>query len=229
MLLTLLLAMHSWLPLLLFSICLLTVIQIAIPNPRAVWQRLAGFYWFYLLNFLFILFFLDAAFSAGDWQGWRATRWGWAAFYTLRLIDIIALMLLLAHWLQAEQLLLSVISGTQRWRPGRALLQRLLWTLLFAYHFLPLMRRDVQRMRLGVLARGLSFQGALRQRWRVYLSFLVPLLNSLFRRAEALVSVLATRHFNPGSERTMYHIFRLRGRDWTLAGAATLGCGWAIL
>lgn len=237
MMLTILLAGRSWSVLLVSIIAIAVAIQLSLPVPSNTWRRLAGFYWFYLLNFIFILFFTEHSYHFNTWSDWLNSSWGWAAFYTLRLVEIIALMLYLAHWLRAEELLLGIISATsrqreqqrpQKWTLG-APLQRFLWTLLFAYHFLPLLRHDVQRMRLSVLARGMSFKGKMIRRFRVYLSFLVPLLNSVFRRADALVTVLATRHFDPGGTRTMYHVFKMQAGDWVLAGTATAVCCWLIL
>jgi energy-coupling factor transporter transmembrane protein EcfT len=228
MLLTILLAIQSWLILLLFSVSVATAIRFSLPDPGSSWQHLRGFYWFYLLNFIFILFFSGYPHSLLDWSAWLPAIQR-AAFYTLRLVNIIALMLYLAHWLRAEELIMGFIGAST----GRGVVarfwQRLLWTVLFAYHFLPLLRRDVQQMRMSVLARGMEFKGALTKRIRVYLAFMVPLLNSLFRRADALVTVLATRHFDPGSKRTMYRRFRMQPRDWTLATLATLLCSWVLI
>lgn len=228
MLLTILLSIRNWTLLLLFTIAVTATIRFSLPRPADSLRRLLGFYWFYLLNFIFILFFTEHLFSFQNWSEWLDSSWGWAAFYTLRLVNIIALMLYLGYWLRADELILSIISGTSGGKTTIPLLQHLLWTLLFAYHFLPLLRRDVQRMRMSVLARGLSFRGALTQRLRVYLTFLVPLLNSVFRRADALVKVLATRHFDPGSRRTTYHIYRMQSRDWFLVFLSTLACGWLV-
>ncbi len=228
MLLTILLAITSWSVLLLFSVLVAIAIRFSLPDPGNSWQRLRGFYWFYLLNFIFILFFSGYPHSVLDWHEWLPAIQR-AAFYTLRLINIIALMLYLAHWLRAEELIMGLISATTgRGVVGR-LWQRLLWTVLFAYHFLPLLRRDVQRMRMSVLARGMEFKGALAKRIRVYLAFMVPLLNSLFRRADALVTVLATRHFDPGGRRTMYREYCMQPRDWSLTILATLVCSWVLL
>jgi energy-coupling factor transport system permease protein len=93
-----------------------------------------------------------------------------------------------------------------------------------ALRFIPTLLEDFDRIQKAQRARGAVFdQGGPIKRAKALIPCLVPLFAQSFRHAEDLALAMESRCYHGGTDRTHYHLLKLRPRDaWATAACVTL-------
>jgi energy-coupling factor transport system permease protein len=94
--------------------------------------------------------------------------------------------------------------------------------ILISYRFLPLLRTELDTIRLAHKVRGLGRTGGLIGRWREMRRQALPLLASAIRHSERTALAMDAKAFGAGEQRTYLRQMRLRGGDLAFALAAAL-------
>jgi energy-coupling factor transport system permease protein len=214
-------AVRDWRLLLFFTLLAGGGVLVSTRYGLSLGRRLWNYRWLLLLNYLFVFFF-GASFRYPGTEGWWQWAWFRAAFFTLRFLLLLLVVFLLGGMVRAEDFFAGLLARVSRSGGGKGL-RRFLWTVILAYGFLPILKRRVEQLRLGLLARGINLKGSVRTRLRLYPALLLPLLQDLFVRAEQLGGVLQARGFDPEAPRTPFADYRWRYRDWLLVLGSTAG------
>ncbi len=94
-----------------------------------------------------------------------------------------------------------------------------------ALRFIPALSEEAERIARAQAARGADIQGtALRERFRAMIAMLVPLLLSVFRRAEQLALAMEARGYRGEQGRTRFRTSRLGRMDAWAASMVALLC-----
>ncbi|MDR2387899.1 MAG: energy-coupling factor transporter transmembrane protein EcfT, partial [Deltaproteobacteria bacterium] len=83
---------------------------------------------------------------------------------------------------------------------------KLTYSLIAAYHFLPVVRSEYQLVRAATLLRGVKV-------WPFSSKLIIPMLLRAFRRSECLAMAMESRGFNPSAPRGQASHITLRLRD----------------
>lgn len=94
----------------------------------------------------------------------------------------------------------------QSLRERLGLSNKLTYSLIAAYHFLPVARNEYDLVRVASALRGVKA-------WPFSQRLMVPMLVRAFRRSECLAMAMESRGFNPGSTRGAAKPIPLRWRD----------------
>lgn len=95
-----------------------------------------------------------------------------------------------------------------------------------ALRFIPTLADEAERIRLAQAARGADFDAPGRARLRASLALLVPLLISVFRRAEELALAMEARGYRGEEGRTRWRQSRAGRADFVAATVVAALSGW---
>ena len=101
-----------------------------------------------------------------------------------------------------------------------------------ALRFIPTFAEEAERIAKAQAARGADFQAGGRARLRAALALLVPLLISVFRRADDLAVAMEARGYRGEQGRTRWRQSRAGSGDWiaaTLVAALAVCVTWTLL
>ncbi len=90
---------------------------------------------------------------------------------------------------------------------------RFAYGVLVAHRFLPLLRRELELIRLAHRVRGVGEGRGWRGRWERWRRYAVPLLAAALRKSERTALAMDARGFGAGPRRTYYRQMPLRWRD----------------
>jgi len=86
--------------------------------------------------------------------------------------------------------------------------------VMLAIRFIPLLFEETDRIIKAQKARGVDLEsGGLARKVRALIPVLLPLLHSVFRRADDLAVALTLRGYRPGITRTRMKVMKVRGKD----------------
>ena len=98
-----------------------------------------------------------------------------------------------------------------------------------ALRFIPALAEEAERIARAQAARGADLRGTdLRQRLRAAVAMLIPLLLSVFRRAEQLALAMEARGYRGEQGRTRYRQTRMTGADGIAATIVAAFCVFAL-
>ncbi|MDR2301247.1 MAG: energy-coupling factor transporter transmembrane protein EcfT [Deltaproteobacteria bacterium] len=83
---------------------------------------------------------------------------------------------------------------------------KLAYSLIAAYHFLPVVRSEYELVRAATVIRGVKV-------WPFSRKIMIPMLLRAFRRSECLAMAMESRGFNPAAPRGQATVIPLRLRD----------------
>lgn len=100
-----------------------------------------------------------------------------------------------------------------------------------ALRFIPVLLTETDRIMMAQKARGADFEeGRFGERIRALIPIFVPLLLSLFRRADELAMAMESRCYRGDDKRTKMNPLRMRGADWVAIAIMLAACvGFAFL
>lgn len=83
-----------------------------------------------------------------------------------------------------------------------------------ALRFIPTIIEETMRIMNAQKSRGVDFEnGKLNEKIRAILSLIVPLFSVAFERAYELADAMEARGYQPGEERTRFHVLKFQARD----------------
>lgn len=94
--------------------------------------------------------------------------------------------------------------------------------ILISYRFLPLLRSELETIRMAHMVRGLGRPGGLIGRWRELQRMALPLVASAIRHSERTALAMDAKAFGAGSARTYFRQMKLRPSDGLFVLAAGL-------
>ena len=232
--------------LLLFSVALLLapdlyhalIVLLLVPFITAVARVPAGFLWRQvrpLLFFLAIVLFLQAAFTPGETILFTAGPLNFSRegvdLAGMALARVLGLVLA-ASLLTATTSPLRLTDGLEALlKPGQRLglpAQELALMLSLALRFVPLLLEEAERLKLAQEARGADFGGRLGQRLQLILALVIPLLISVFRRAEDIAQAMEARCYQSGQPRSRMRPLVFSGRDALALAVLLLLVGFTL-
>ena len=99
-----------------------------------------------------------------------------------------------------------------------------------ALRFIPTLVEETDKIMKAQASRGANYDtGSLLSRIRAYLTVLIPLFVSAFKRAEELSFAMEARCYRGGEGRTKMKVLHASRRDWVLFGGLTGVCVCLLL
>jgi energy-coupling factor transport system permease protein len=96
--------------------------------------------------------------------------------------------------------------------------------ILISYRFLPLLRTELETIRLAHKVRGVGQTTGLAGRWRETRRIALPLLASAIRHSERTALAMDAKAFGEGPQRTYLRQMKFRARDGVFVLSATAFC-----
>jgi len=186
-----------------------------------------------MLFFLGLLFFVHLLFTTGTplppFPPWRVTITYEGLYTGVFVIWQFSLLILSASILTMSTSPGELISGIERLlRPLKRLgvpSHDLAMMISMALRFVPTILDELERIREAQTARGACFKtGPVLGRMKATASLLIPLIQSIMRRADALAIAMESRGYNRGP-RTYMHELHMGRKDYLalLIFAGTMG------
>jgi energy-coupling factor transport system permease protein len=94
--------------------------------------------------------------------------------------------------------------------------------VLISYRFLPLLRTELETIRLAHKVRGIGRTGGIVGRWREVRRMALPLLASAIRHSERTALAMDAKAFGAGETRTYFRQMKIRPGDGVFVAAAAL-------
>lgn len=141
-----------------------------------------------------------------------------AVFNTLFVVVRLLLMICVTTLLTATTKPLDLTLGIE-WilKPLRVIhfpYHEIAMMVSIALRFIPTIIEETVRIMNAQKSRGVDFEnGKLSEKVRSILSLIVPLFSVAFERAYELADAMEARGYQPGSERTRYHVLRFDFKD----------------
>lgn len=144
-------------------------------------------------------------------------------YYVLRFFLVVLLTVILISTTSPDALTFSIESLLSPLLFFRFPVHIFSTIISLTLRLVPTLFEEASNIMKAQASRGLDFEnGNIRTKIRALIALLIPLIVSIFYRAEEMALSMESRGYNPHSPRTKFRRFYLRKMDWLLFGVALL-------
>lgn len=131
-------------------------------------------------------------------------------YYSLRVFLVIFLTVILISTTKPKVLTLSIESLLKPLQKIRFPVHIFAMIISLTLRLVPTLIEEANNILLAQASRGLDFHNShFRKKIKCLISLLIPLIISIFKRADEMATAMESRGYNPYKKRTKYHQFFL--------------------